>query len=72
MQIATRQRQAQARAAQKAASLRIALVLLSIAAVFFGGVILAQYSGAPGVGVGVLGFAVLVFLLVAIGRDLRK
>ncbi|TMG82916.1 MAG: hypothetical protein E6H67_04720 [Betaproteobacteria bacterium] len=72
MQTATPQPQNQPRAAQKAASLRIALVLLSIAAVFFGGVILAQYSGAPGVGIGVLGFAILGFLLVAIGRNLRK
>jgi hypothetical protein len=64
--------QAQPRAAQKAASRRIALVLLSIAVVFFGGVILAQYSGAPSVGIGVLGFAILGFLLVAIGRNVRK
>jgi hypothetical protein len=72
MQTATPQPQTQARAAQKTASLRIALVLLSVVAVFFGGVILAQYSGAPGVGIGVLGFAILAFLLVAIGRNLRK
>jgi hypothetical protein len=72
MQTAIPQRQTQARAAQKTASLRIALVLLSVVAVFFGGVILAQYSGAPGVGIGVLGFAILAFLLVAIGRNLRK
>ena len=72
MQTTTPQRQTQALAAQKTASLRIALVLLSVVAVFFGGVILAQYSGAPGVGIGVLGFAILAFLLVAIGRNLRK
>ena len=72
MQTATPRRQTQARAAQKTTSRRIALVLLSIVAVFFGGVILAQYSGAPSVGIGVLGFAILGFLLVAIGRNLRK
>lgn len=72
MRTATPQRQTQAPPAQKVASLRIALVLASIAVVFFGGVILAQYSGAPSVGIGVLGFAILGFLLVAIGRNLRK
>jgi ABC-type uncharacterized transport system permease subunit len=72
MRTASPQVQAQPRAPQKAASRRIALVLLSIAVVFFGGVILAQYSGAPSVGIGVLGFAILGFLLVAIGRNVRK
>jgi ABC-type uncharacterized transport system permease subunit len=72
MRTASPQGHAQPRAAQKAASRRIALVLLSIAVVFFGGVILAQYSGAPSVGIGVLGFAILGFLLVAIGRNVRK
>ena len=72
MRTASAQGHAHPRAAQKAASRRIALVLLSIAVVFFGGVILAQYSGAPSVGIGVLGFAILGFLLVAIGRNVRK
>ena len=58
--------------AQRSASLRTALVLISIAVVFFLGVILAQYSGAPTVGIGVLGFAILGFLVVAIGRNVRK
>jgi hypothetical protein len=72
MRTARSQGQADLRAAQKAASVRIALVLLSIAVVFFGGVILAQYSGAPSVGIAVLGFSILGFLLVAIGRNVRK
>jgi cell shape-determining protein MreD len=51
---------------------RTALVLISIAVAFFAGVILAQYSGAPSVGIAVLGFAILGFLTVAIGRNIRK
>jgi hypothetical protein len=58
--------------ARRAASRRTALVLASIAAVFFVGVILAQYSGSPSVGISVLGFAILGFLTVAIGRNVRK
>jgi len=46
--------------------MRCALVLLSIAAVFFGGVIFAQYSGASATGSGVLGLAIIGGLLVAI------
>jgi hypothetical protein len=60
------------RDARRAASRRTALVLASIAAVFFAGIILAQYSGSPSVGIGVLGFAILGFLVVAIGRNIRK
>ncbi len=59
--------------AQRGANVRTALVLLSIAAVFFGGVILAQYSGASGAGSGVLGLAIIGgLLLVAILRNVRR
>jgi hypothetical protein len=58
--------------ARRMASVRTALILASIALVFFGGIIYAQYSGEPTVGMSVLGFAVIGFLLVAIGRNLRK
>lgn len=54
------------------ANLRTALILLSIALVFFGGIIAAQYAGGTTIGIGVLGFGVLGFLLVAIGRSVRK
>lgn len=57
------------------ANQRTALILLSIAAVFFAGIILAQLSGASGaniVGIGVLGIAIVGFLIVALGRNLRK
>jgi hypothetical protein len=60
------------RDSQHAASRRTALVLASIAAVFFAGVILAQYADSPSVGIAVLGFAILGFLIVAIGRNVRK
>ena len=57
---------------RRAASRRTALVLVSIAIAFFGGVIVAQYSGSPSAGIAVLGFAILGFLIVAIGRNVRK
>jgi hypothetical protein len=56
----------------RAANLRTALILLSIALVFFGGIIAAQYSGGTAVGIGVLGFGIIGFLLVAIVRKERK
>jgi len=59
------------RNAQRGANLRTALILLSIAAVFFGGIIASQYTGGNAVGIGVLGFAIIGFLLVTIGRKLR-
>jgi hypothetical protein len=59
------------RSAQRGANLRTALILLSIAAVFFGGIIASQYTGGNAVGIGVLGFAIIAFLLVTVGRKLR-
>jgi len=58
--------------AQRGASLRTALILFSIAAVFFGGIIASQYTGGNAVGIGVLGFAIIGFLLVTVGRKLRR
>jgi hypothetical protein len=60
-----------AKRAQRSASLRTALILVSIAAVFFGGIIASQYTGGNAVGIGVLGFAIIGFLLVTVGRGLR-
>jgi len=57
--------------AQRGANLRTALILFSIAAVFFGGIIASQYTGGNAVGIGVLGFAIIGFLLVTVGRKLR-
>lgn len=58
--------------AQRAANLRTALTLLSIAVALFGGIILAQYSGGLAVGIGVAGLALIGFPLVAILRKLRQ
>ena len=54
------------------ANLRTAAILLSIAAVFFGGIIFAQDVDTPGVAIGVLGLAILGFLGVSIGRNLGR
>jgi len=56
----------------RASNLRTALVLLSIAATFFVGVIAAKFLGGYEVGMSVVGFAVFVFLAFAIGRNLRR
>jgi ABC-type uncharacterized transport system permease subunit len=60
------------RGSRRAANLRTATVLLSVAAVLFCGIILAQYSGAPAVAVGVLGLAILGFLGISIGRNVGR
>jgi hypothetical protein len=58
--------------ALRAANLRTGLILLSIALVFFGGVLYAHYAGESTMGMSVLGFAIFAFLVIAIGRNLRK
>jgi hypothetical protein len=61
-------------AAQKlaASNRKTALILASIVAVFFFGVFGARLLGTPAASIGVLGGAVLLFLVLAIGRHLRK
>ncbi len=56
---------------RRKANVRTGLILASIAAVFFGGVIVSRLLGSPLVSIGVLGTAVLLFLVLAIGRHLR-
>ena len=56
----------------KSANLRTALVFASIAVTFFCGIIATKWMGGPTIGIGVMGVAVLVFLVFAIGRNLRK
>jgi Flp pilus assembly protein TadB len=51
---------------------RTAIILLSIAICFFVGIIATKWMGGPTVGIGVVGAAVLLFLVVAIGRNLRS
>jgi len=53
-------------------NVRTALVLLSIAATFFVGVIAAKFIGGYEFGMSVVGFAVFMFLVFAIGRNLRR
>ncbi|HEX4885740.1 MAG TPA: hypothetical protein VFX05_16470 [Casimicrobiaceae bacterium] len=56
----------------RATNVRTALVLATIALVFFGGIIVAKFMGGWTVGMSIVGFAVFVFLAFAIGRNLRK
>jgi hypothetical protein len=60
------------RASQRAASVRTAVVLAVVALASFCGIILAQYSGSPKVGLGMLGLAFVGFLLAAMTRRGRR
>ena len=55
----------------RAANRRTALVLAGIAIVFFVGIMATRFMGGPVTGIAILGSAVLLFLVVAIGRNLR-
>ncbi len=57
---------------QRSANLRTAWVLASIAGVFFVGIIASKFIGTPSTAISVVGAAVLLFLVVAIGRNLRR
>ena len=57
---------------QRAAGVRTALVLAVVALASFGGVILAQYSGSPKVGLGAFGLVLVGFLLAAMIRRGRR
>jgi uncharacterized membrane protein YoaK (UPF0700 family) len=56
----------------KAANRRTGLILLSIVLMFFFGAIGSRLIGSSTLSIAVLGSAVLLFLVVAIGRHLRK
>ena len=56
----------------KAANRRTGFVLLAIALLFFFGIILSRFIESPAVSIGVVGGAVLLYLVVAIGRHLRQ
>ena len=60
------------RTSQRAASIRTAVGLAVVALASFGGIILAQYSGSPKVGLGILGLAFVGFLLAAMTRRGRR
>jgi len=55
----------------RASNRRTAFVLAAIAATFFVGIIGSKFLGGAATGIGVLGSAVLLYLVVAIGRNLR-
>ena len=59
-------------ARRRAANLRTATILLSIVAMFFCGIIVAQYSDTPAVAIGILGLAIIGFLGVTIGRNVGR
>jgi hypothetical protein len=63
---------ADAEARLRASNRRTALTLASIAVVFFVGIIASRFMGGYTTGVGVVGAAVLLYLVVAIGRNLRS
>ena len=50
----------------------IAWTLVALCAVFFSGIIVARLSGDTRAGLVTLGIAISLFLVVAIGRNLRK
>jgi hypothetical protein len=58
--------------ARHGANVRTALILFSIAIIFFGGVIGVRYAGGSGAGIGALGLAIIGLLLVAMLRDVRR
>jgi len=53
------------------ANLRLALVLASIAAVFFAGAIVARYMGGMETGMSVVGLVALVLLVFAVAHHVR-
>jgi hypothetical protein len=56
----------------RAANVRTAAILFVIAAVFFVGFIASRFMGDSATGMTVVGIAVLLFLVVAIGRNLKS
>ena len=56
----------------RAANRRTGALLVAIALLFFFGIIASRFIDSPLVSTGVVGGAVLLYLIVAIGRHLRK
>jgi hypothetical protein len=68
--VATQAQQRNADPRVRRANVRTAVILATIALVFFVGIIFAKYVGDASTGMTVLGAAVLLFLVLAIGRNL--
>jgi hypothetical protein len=56
----------------RAANRKTGLTLLAIALLFFFGIIASRFIDSPVVSITVVGGAVLLYLIVAIGRHLRQ
>jgi small neutral amino acid transporter SnatA (MarC family) len=56
----------------RAANRRTGLVLLAIALLFFFGIIASRFIESEAVSIAIVGGAILLYLVVAIGRHLRK
>jgi len=54
------------------ANLRTGLILAAIALVFFVGIIATRFIGDSAIGMSVVGLSILLFLSIAIGRNIRK
>jgi hypothetical protein len=57
---------------KRAANLRTGFLLLAIAVVFFVGIIVSHYLGGAKAGLVVIGTAVVLYLVVAIGRNVSS
>ena len=68
----TNDRPDDAKARARASAVRTALVLASIALVFFVGVIASRWFGDQSTGMTVVGAAVFLVLLLGIGRHLKR
>ena len=56
----------------RAANVKTALVLLSVALTFFFGVIVAKFVGGFEVGMSIISFAAALFIAVAVGLNIRR
>jgi len=56
----------------RSANVRTAAILFAIAGVFFLGFIVSRFMGDSATGMTVVGIAVLLFLVIAIGRNLKS
>ena len=68
----TNDRPDDAKARARASAVRTALVLASIAVVFFLGVFASRLLGDQSIGMTIIGAAVFLFLLLGIGRHLKR
>ena len=63
------ERHSAATARLRAVNLRTAAILFAIALVFFAGIIVSHYLGGATAGISVLAIAIVLYLVVAIGRN---